>query len=183
MAELSGSTGALAAMTPIPARVQLVAVAWLRWRLFVNTFFRRRSKGKLRIGGLVFAIVLRIFLWPVLAVMVLGPVAFSGFLAWELMSEGHLRELTPVLAGLMIFWQFVSINGMNIATATKTALPGAAHADRTDDTEHDCGLPGVAGRGCWDWDCAARPAFARADGDGRIRIDERILHAHAGSMV
>jgi ABC-2 type transport system permease protein len=123
LAELSGSTGALAAMTPIPARVQLVAVAWLRWRLFVNTFFRRRSKGKLRIGGLVFAIVLRIFLWPVLAVMVLGPVAFSGFLAWELMSEGHLRELTPVLAGLMIFWQFVSINGMNIATATKTFDP------------------------------------------------------------
>jgi ABC-2 type transport system permease protein len=123
MAELSGGPGALAAMPPIPARVQLVAVAWLRWRLFANAFVRRRPKGTNQVMGLVFAILLRIFLWPILAVMVLGPVAFSGFLAWELISENHLQELAPVLAGLMIFWQFVSINGMNIATATKTFDP------------------------------------------------------------
>jgi ABC-2 type transport system permease protein len=123
MAELSGSPGALAAMPPIPARAQLLAVAWLRWRLFANAFMRRRPNEKGQVSGLVFAILLRIFLWPVLALMVLGPVAFSGFLAWELMSENHPQELAPVLAGLMIFWQFVSINGMNIATATKTFDP------------------------------------------------------------
>jgi ABC-2 type transport system permease protein len=123
MAELKGSPGAMAAMPPIPARVQLMAVAWLRWRLFVNAFVRRRPKGPRQVMGLVFAILLRIFLWPILSIMVLGPVGFSGFLAWELISEGHPRELAPVLAGLMIFWQFVSINGMNIATATKTFDP------------------------------------------------------------
>ena len=29
---------------PIPARTQLLAVAWLRWRIFVNSTFRRRPK-------------------------------------------------------------------------------------------------------------------------------------------
>jgi ABC-2 type transport system permease protein len=123
MAELSSATGTTAAAQPIPARAQLMAVAWLRWRLFVNGFFRSRPKGNRRVMGLVFAIILRIFLWPVLAVMVLGPVVFSGFLAWELMNEHHPQELAPLLAGLMIFWQFVSVNGMNIATATKTFDP------------------------------------------------------------
>jgi ABC-2 type transport system permease protein len=123
MAELKGGQGALTAMPPIPARVQLIAVAWLRWRLFANAFVRRKPKGTRQVMGLVFAIILRILLWPVLAVMVLGPVAFSGFLAWELINENHPRDLAAVLAGLMIFWQFVSINGMNIATATKTFDP------------------------------------------------------------
>lgn len=123
MAELSGGPGALAAMPPIPARVQLMAVAWLRWRLFANAFVRRRPKGTKQVMGLIFAILLRIVLWPVLAVMVLGPVAFSGFLAWELINENHPHDLAAILAGLMIFWQFVSINGMNIASATKTFDP------------------------------------------------------------
>ncbi|MGP8252326.1 MAG: hypothetical protein ACLQHF_09845 [Terracidiphilus sp.] len=123
MAELSGGLGAAAAMPPIPARVQLMAVAWLRWRLFVNAFLRRRPKGTRQVLGLAFAILLRILVWPALTVMVLGPVVFSGFLAWELIHENHLQELAPVLAGLMIFWQFVSINGINIATSTKTFDP------------------------------------------------------------
>jgi ABC-2 type transport system permease protein len=123
VAELSSGLGALPAVPPIPARVQLMAVAWLRWRLFANAFVRRKPKSTHQVLGLIFAILLRVFLWPILAVMVLGPVVFSGFLAWELVSENHLQELAPVLAGLMIFWQFVSINGMNIATATKTFDP------------------------------------------------------------
>jgi ABC-2 type transport system permease protein len=123
MAELSDGPGALAAMPPIPARVHLMAVSWLRWRMFMNTFLRRRPKASHQATGLVLAILLRIFLWPVLALMVLGPVGFSGFLAWELISDNQPRELAPVLAGLMIFWQFVSINGMNIATASKTFDP------------------------------------------------------------
>ncbi len=120
MAELSGGLGAATPVQPIPAHVQLMAVAWLRWRLFVNAFVRRRPKGAHQVMGLVFAILLRIILWPILAVMVLGPVAFSGFLAWELINEGHPQELAPILAGLMIFWQFVSVNGINIGSATKT---------------------------------------------------------------
>lgn len=123
MAELSSAAGAAAGARPIPARVQLMAVAWLRWRLFANSFFRSRPKGNRRVAGLVFAIILRIILWPILAVMVLGPVIFSGFLAWELINEHRPQELAPILAGLMIFWQFVSVNGMNIASVSKTFDP------------------------------------------------------------
>ena len=123
MAELSSGSGALATLPPIPAKAQLMAVAWLRWRLFANSFFRSRPKGNRRVVGLVFAIILRIILWPILSVMVLGPVIFSGFLAWELINEHHPKELAPLLAGLMIFWQFVSVNGMNIASVSKTFDP------------------------------------------------------------
>jgi ABC-2 type transport system permease protein len=123
MAELSSGSRTATAVPPIPAHVQLAAVAWLRWRLFANAFVRRRPKGPRQVMALIGAIVLRIFVWPILAVMVLGPVAFSGFLAWELINENHPQELAPILAGLIIFWQFVSINGMNIATATKSFDP------------------------------------------------------------
>ena len=50
MAQLTnGGDGGLRA---IPARVQLYAVAWLRWRMFVNNFRRART-GKGKIAGLV----------------------------------------------------------------------------------------------------------------------------------
>jgi ABC-2 type transport system permease protein len=123
MAELSGGSEALTAMPPIPARVQLMAVLWLRWRLFVNAFVRRRPKSSGQVMALILAILLRIILWPVLALMVLGPVGFSGFLAWDLIHDNHPQDLAAVLAGLMIFWQFVSINGINIASSLKTFDP------------------------------------------------------------
>ncbi|MFZ0305101.1 MAG: hypothetical protein WAL75_20590 [Terracidiphilus sp.] len=122
MAELNTGQG-FAALPPIPARVQLMAVAWLRWRLFANAFVRHRPKGTSQVIGLVFAILLRIFLWPVIAGMVLGPVGISGYLAWGLVHENHPQDLAELLAGLIIFWQFVSINGINIATSTKTFDP------------------------------------------------------------
>jgi ABC-2 type transport system permease protein len=122
MAELSTGPG-MAALPPIPARVQLAAIAWLRWRMLVNTFLRRRPKGTRQAVGLFFAILLRIIVWPMLAMMVIGPVVFSGYLAWEAIQENHPGYLTPLLAGLLIFWQFVSINGMSMATTTQTFDP------------------------------------------------------------
>jgi ABC-2 type transport system permease protein len=122
MAELSTGPG-IAALPPIPARVQLAAVAWLRWRMFVNTFLRRRPAGTRQAVGLFFAILLRVIVWPMLAMMVIGPVGFSGYLAWESVHSNHPGNLTPLLAGLLIFWQFVSINGMSMATTTQTFDP------------------------------------------------------------
>ncbi|HUB51676.1 MAG TPA: hypothetical protein VL986_05995 [Terracidiphilus sp.] len=113
----------LTALPRIPARVQLLAVAWLRWRMFVNSFFRRRPKSPDQAMGLFLAILLRIIVWPVLALMVVGPVGFSGYLAWDAMSGYHPSSLTPLLAGLMIFWQFVSVNGMSMATTLQTFDP------------------------------------------------------------
>jgi ABC-2 type transport system permease protein len=122
MAELSAGSGTLG-LPPISARVQLTAITWLRWRMFVNTFFRRRPKGTRQAAGLFFAILLRIVVWPILATMVIGPVVFSGYLAWESIHSKHPGNLTPLLAGLLIFWQFVSINGMSMATTTQTFDP------------------------------------------------------------
>ena len=119
MAELTASPSIL---PPIPARIQMLAIAWLRWRMFVNTFFRRKP-GSGRAFSIVFAILIRIIVWPVLAGMIVGPVVFSGFLAYECIHEHDPGNMVPLLAGLLIFWQFISINGMSIATSTQTFDP------------------------------------------------------------
>ena len=46
MAELMPGQESPAQTYRIPASTQLLAVAWLRWRIFVNNTFRRRSGGK-----------------------------------------------------------------------------------------------------------------------------------------
>ena len=57
----SAGAGALVAQlddrAPIPASTQLLAIAWLRWRIFVNSFRRQANSGK--VGGLVASILLR----------------------------------------------------------------------------------------------------------------------------
>jgi ABC-2 type transport system permease protein len=122
MSEMRGDLR-LAALPHIPARVQLLAIAWLRWRMFVNTFFRRRANARQQAAGIVLAILLRIIVWPMLAMMVVGPVVFSGYLAWESISDYRPGSLTPLLAGVLIFWQFISINGMSLATTTQSFDP------------------------------------------------------------
>jgi len=79
MAELEAGKLTPQSARDIPVRTQLLAVAWLRWRIFVNSTFRRRSTG--RVAGLVLAILVRIIVWPFLALMVVGPVGGSAFLA------------------------------------------------------------------------------------------------------
>jgi hypothetical protein len=50
----------------IPAATQLAAIAWLRWRIFLNGFKRRQS-GPRKAGPIVTMVLLRIFLWPIIA--------------------------------------------------------------------------------------------------------------------
>jgi len=125
MAELTGSESVLQSLPPIPASAQLLAVAWLRWRIFVNGMFRKRPKRKGQVVGLVFGILLRIIVWPMLAMIVIGPVAGSGFLAWMAISEGHPRSLAPLLLGITLLWQFVSINGLSIAVSMQSFDPAS----------------------------------------------------------
>jgi nitrate reductase NapE component len=68
-------------MHSIPASTQLGAVAWLRWRMFANNF-RRTGSGSRSVGGIILAIVVRLFLWPILAVWVVGPVIGAGYVGW-----------------------------------------------------------------------------------------------------
>ena len=125
MVELTGPERVPGSMPPIPASTQLLAVAWLRWRIFVNGMFRKRPKGKRQIAGLVFGILLRLIVWPMLALIVVGPVAISGFLAWMAISEGHPKSLASLLLGIALLWQFVSINGLSIAAAMQSFDPAS----------------------------------------------------------
>lgn len=125
MVELKGPERVPGSLPPIPASAQLLAVAWLRWRIFVNGIFRKRPKGTRQVVGLVFGILLRLIVWPMLALVVIGPVAASGFLAWMAISEGHPKSLASLLLGIALLWQFVSINGLSIAATIPSFDPAS----------------------------------------------------------
>jgi ABC-2 type transport system permease protein len=125
MVELTARESVPGSMPPIPASAQLRAVAWLRWRIFVNGLFRKRPKGNRQIAGMVFATLLRLIVWPMLALIVVGPVAASGFFAWMVISQGHPGSLASLLLGIAMLWQFVSINGLGIAAAIPSFDPGS----------------------------------------------------------
>ena len=63
----------------ISATAQLLTIAWLRWRMFANGF-RRRQSGSRQVTGIVMAIVLRLILWPMFALMALVPTIGAGYL-------------------------------------------------------------------------------------------------------
>ncbi len=123
MAELKGPESVSGSMPPIPASAQLLAVAWLRWRIFVNGMSRKQPKGTRQVAGLVFVVLLRLIVWPMLAMLVVGPVGASGYFAWTAISEGHPRYLASLLLGIALLWQFVSINGLSIAATIQSFDP------------------------------------------------------------
>lgn len=124
MAELEAGRSALEPARAIPIKTQLLAVAWLRWRIFVNSAFRRRSSGA-PAAGIVFAVLLRILVWPIFALMIVGPVAGSGFLAWAAMANHHPQRLAPLFAAIMLLWLFVNMNGQNAAAALSSFDPSS----------------------------------------------------------
>jgi ABC-2 type transport system permease protein len=125
MAELTGPEGVPVSLPPIPASAQLLAVAWLRWRIFVNGMFRKRPKGSRQVVGLVFVTLLRLIVWPMLALIVVGPVGACGYLAWLAISEANPQSLAPLLLSIAVFWQFISINGLSIAATIPSFDPAS----------------------------------------------------------
>jgi ABC-2 type transport system permease protein len=125
MAELEAGKPVPFSAQDIPARVQLLAVAWLRWRIFVNNTFRRRSSGKSQAVGLALAILVRIIVWPFLALMVIGPIGGSGYLAWTMIAGNHPQRLAPLLAAITVLWLFVSVNGQNVAVTLSSFDPSS----------------------------------------------------------
>jgi ABC-2 type transport system permease protein len=126
MAELAPGQGMRTPTRPIPASTQLMAVAWLRWRMFVNGMFHRRRASTARQAvSLAFVILLRIIVWPILAAMVVGPVFGSGFWAWVTIAHHHDQRLQSLLAGITLLWQFVAINGLSIAATVSQFDPSS----------------------------------------------------------
>jgi ABC-2 type transport system permease protein len=107
----------------IPAMTQLLAIAWLRWRIFVNSLFRKT--GKRNNAGLVLAVVLRVIAWPIFALWVIGPSFGAGALAWMAVHDHHPQRLAPLLAGIAIGWQFIAVNGVSMAASLSTFDPAS----------------------------------------------------------
>jgi len=125
VAELNSAGAPLSAMPPIAASAQMLAVAWMRWRMFVNSMFRRKPRTTRQAIGFAFVILMQLIFWPVVALMVLGPIAGSGFWAWESVTEEHPQRLQTLLAAIVVGWQFVAINGQSIAATVSRFDPSS----------------------------------------------------------
>jgi ABC-2 type transport system permease protein len=102
------------AWTPAQSRAQLAAVAWLRWRLFLNAF--RRNNKKRSTPSLVFLTLLRIWIWAVIACFFVGPVVGTGFAAYYAPTR-----LGTILWSIFTIHLFISVN----------VMPGIAGFDLT----------------------------------------------------
>ena len=109
---------------PIPATTQLVAIAWMRWRMFANGFVRRSTTPR-QMVGLVFTILLRLIIWPIFAMMAVGPAFGAGYVAWSAIAHHHPQYLIPLLAAVAIGWQFVAVNGVSMAAALASFDPAS----------------------------------------------------------
>jgi ABC-2 type transport system permease protein len=86
---------------PISASQQFRAIAYLRWRLFANSFRRKGSTGEL---------IARIIVYPIGFGFLVGPTIGSGFGAWAFVHSGRLNGLGVVFWAITILQIFVSIN-------------------------------------------------------------------------
>jgi len=94
--------------TQAQARGQLAAIAWLRWRIFLNSF-RYRSK-KRGVAGLVALVLLRILAWGVIGTFLAGPVGACGYFGYAAIAEHEPGYLTVVLWTVFTVNLFISIN-------------------------------------------------------------------------
>jgi len=106
---MAGLDGAGLNETPMPTVMQqLAAIRYLRGRLFWNAFRLKGGKGE---------IVARIFLFPIFAVLALGPIAGAGFFSYSMFSGQMKLSYYPwVLWAIFLIWQSLSIS-------TKAAAP------------------------------------------------------------
>ena len=85
---------------PQSTPVQLMAVAELRWWMFVNGLRNRRGKTEL---------ASRILVTSVFFVGGLGGFAVASFFSWLLVSQGKPEFLAAILWPIFFFWQFFPV--------------------------------------------------------------------------
>jgi ABC-2 type transport system permease protein len=86
---------------PISASQQFAAIAYLRWRLFANSFRRKGGVGEL---------VARIIVYPIAFGFLLGPTIGAGMGAWAFVHYGRLNGIGVVYWLITLLQIFVSIN-------------------------------------------------------------------------
>ena len=92
----------IANMNPskVHRRAQLTAIAWLRWRLFVNTL--RTTRGQLELLS-------RILVSFAFTILGLGGALGMGGLAYFVFTQGKPQLLVAPLWVIFFFWQFFPI--------------------------------------------------------------------------
>ncbi|MGC2537283.1 MAG: hypothetical protein WA350_10890 [Candidatus Sulfotelmatobacter sp.] len=89
-------------------RTQLTAIAWLRWRLFVNTL--RTTRGQLELLS-------RILVSLAFAILGLGGAFGMGVLAYVVLSQGKPQMLAVFLWIILLFWQAFPIMAAAFASS------------------------------------------------------------------
>ena len=85
---------------PDSVTAQLMAVAELRWRMFVNGLRSRRGKAEL---------VSRIVVTSLFSLGGLGIFIFAIGMSWYLVAQGEAEYLPVVLWPIFLFWQFFPV--------------------------------------------------------------------------
>src|SRR5271170_6474894 len=87
--------------TVAQSRAQFAALAHLRWCIFRNAFRRKGGAGEL---------VARILIFPIIAVIAIGPIVGSGAVAYFLVSSGRIANLPLLTWGIFALWMLVVLN-------------------------------------------------------------------------
>jgi ABC-2 type transport system permease protein len=98
---MAGISEAPQTLGPISASQQFGAIAYLRWRLFANSFRRKGGTGEL---------VARLIVYPIGLLFLLGPTIGAGFGAWAFVRYSRLDGISVVYWAITLLQIFVSIN-------------------------------------------------------------------------
>ncbi|HEY0786478.1 MAG TPA: hypothetical protein VGD62_11445 [Acidobacteriaceae bacterium] len=110
------------AAAPIPARQQLAAIAWLRWRLFANSFtLRPRQRGV----ALLFPVLLRLLVYPFVALFFASPIAAGALIGYITAARGNVPLLTLALTGAFLSWQYVGVYAATVSSQTAAFHPAS----------------------------------------------------------
>lgn len=93
--------GASAPTALISSGRHFATIAWLRWRIFVNSLRGKGATGEL---------VAKIISYPVLGVMILGPSIGAGIGSYYLVHADEVNLLAIPLWIIFVLWQFIGIN-------------------------------------------------------------------------
>jgi ABC-2 type transport system permease protein len=89
-------------------RGQYAAIAWMRWRMAVNTF--RSTSKKRSTSGLAASIMLKVIAYGLVGSVLIGPIAACGYEGYLAVASGSLGGLDTMLWMVFGIGFFVSIN-------------------------------------------------------------------------
>jgi ABC-2 type transport system permease protein len=80
---------------------QFKMIAWLRWRIFINTLRGRSALGE---------VFIKFLSYPILGLMIFGPAVGAAYFSYYLVSRGMDVYLAIVFWVILLLWQFIGIS-------------------------------------------------------------------------